>query len=85
MASVFQPEIAREIVEALSEVEARKPGRQFIYTVSTQSEAPDISVVDHSGLLRTYADDAVTIATDAGDREIGWYEITAISAAPDYS
>jgi hypothetical protein len=60
-------------------------GWRLIYTVSTQSEAPDIGNADHRGLLRTYADDGLTIATDAGDREIGWYEITAISAAPDYS
>jgi len=34
-------------------------------------------------LLRTYADDAVTIGTNAGDVEIGWYEITSIGVAPD--
>jgi hypothetical protein len=39
------------------------------------------------GLLRTYADDANTIATDPGggdgDRVIGWHEITEIRVAPD--
>ncbi len=85
MGFVFQAEVAREIVDALASVEAAEAGRRFIYTVSTQSEAAQIGTGDHSGLLRTHSAETVTIATDAGDLEIGWYEITGLRVAPDYS
>ena len=85
MSFVFQPDIALEIVDALFAVEAREPARQFVYTVATQSNAPGVGTADQRGVLRAHAADSVTIGTDAGDVEIGWYEITAISVAPDYS
>ncbi len=83
MPGVFDPDVAREIVEALAAVEAGQPGRRFVYTVGTRSDAPAVGTGEHSGLLRTYAADCVTVATDSGDLEIGWYEITSIRAEPD--
>lgn len=79
----IDPDVARQIIEALSRVEAAEAGRQFIYTVTTESQAPGVGTGEHAGLLRTYANDGVTIGTNAGDVEIGWYEITSIGVAPD--
>lgn len=79
----FEQDVAREIVEALSRIEAAHPGRRFIYTVATESEATGVGNAEHTGLLRAHGDDSVTIGTDAGDVEIGWYEITSIAVAPD--
>lgn len=83
MSPRIDPDLARQTIEALSRVEAAEAGRQFIYTVTTESQAPGVRTGEHAGLLRTYADDGVTIGTNAGDVEMGWYEITSIGVAPD--
>jgi len=79
----FDPDLAREIVGALSSIEAAQPGRRFIYTVATESHAADVGNAEHAGLLRTHDDGSVTIGTDTDEVEIGWYEITSIAVAPD--
>jgi len=79
----LEPDVAREIVEALLRIESAVAGRRFIYTVATESDAPAVGTGEHSGYLRSHADDSVTIGTDAGDIEIGWYEITSVRVAAD--
>ena len=79
----FDPDTAREIIGALSGIEAAQPGRQFIYRVVTQSHSADVGSAEHAGLLRAHGADSVTIGTATGDVEIGWYEITSIAVAPD--
>jgi hypothetical protein len=79
----FEQDLAREIVETLSRIEAGEAGRRFIYTVATESEAASVGTGEHTGLLRAHGDDSVTIGTDSGDVVIGWYEITSIAVAPD--
>lgn len=79
----IDPDVAREIVDALSSVEAAEAGRRFIYTVATESRAPAVGTGEHSGFLRTHGADSLTIGTDTGEVEIGWHEITSIGVAPD--
>jgi hypothetical protein len=83
MALLIDPDVARQIVEALSRIEAAEPGRRFIYTVATQSQAPHVGTGDHAGFLRTHGADSITFGTSVGDVEIGWYEITSIGVRPD--
>jgi len=83
MALQFDPDVAQEIVDALSRIEAAKPGRRFIYTVATQSQSPSVGTGEHAGLLRAHSAESITIGTDTGAIEIAWYEITSISVAPD--
>lgn len=79
----FDQDLAREILDTLSRIEASQPGRRFTYTVATESQSADVGNAEHSGLLRTHSDDSVTIGTDTLDVEIAWYEITSIAVAPD--
>jgi hypothetical protein len=79
----FDPDVALQIVEAVAGVEAAEPGRRFIYTVATESQAPAAATREHAGFLVTHGADSLTIGTDTGDVEIGWYEITSIGVAPD--
>ncbi len=79
----FGQDVALQIVDAVARIEAAEPGRRFIYTVATESEAPGVRTGEHAGVLRTHGADSITIGTDAGDVEIGWYEITSIGVAPD--
>lgn len=83
MGLLIDPDVARQIVDALSKIEAAEPGRRFIYTVTTESQSPGVGTGEHAGFLVTHGADSLTIGTDAGDVEIGWYEITSIGVAPD--
>jgi hypothetical protein len=79
----IDPDVARQIVDALSRIEAAEAGRRFIYTVATESQSPGVGTGEHSGFLITHSADCITLGTDAGKVEIGWYEITSIGVAPD--
>lgn len=79
----IDPDVARQIVDALSRIEAAEAGRRFIYTVATESQSPGVATGEHSGFLRTHGADSITIGTDTGEVEIGWYEITSIGVASD--
>lgn len=83
MALRFDQDVAPQIVDAVARIEAAEPGRRFIYTVATESDAQGVGTGEHAGVLRTHGDDSITIGTDAGDIVIGWYEITSISVGPD--
>lgn len=61
----------------------RLRGRRFIYTVGTESHSPGVGIGEHAGFLRTHGADSITIGNDAGEVEIGWYEIASIGVAPD--
>ena len=79
----IDPDVARHIVDALSKIEAAEGGRRFIYTVAAESQSPGVATREHSGLLRTHGADSLTIGTDTGEVEIGWYEIASIGVASD--
>lgn len=79
----IDPDVARQIVDALSKIEAAEGGRRFIYTVATESQSPGVGTGEHAGFLRAHGGDSITIGTDTGEVEIGWYEITSIGVAPD--
>lgn len=79
----IDPDVARQIVDALSKIEAAEAGRRFIYTVATESQSPGVGTGEQAGFLRTHGADSITIGTNTGEVEIGWYEITSIGVAPD--
>lgn len=79
----IDPDVARQIVDALSRIEAAEAGRRFIYTVATESQSPGVGTGEHSGVLITHDAGSITIGADTGEVEIGWYEITSISVASD--
>jgi hypothetical protein len=76
-------DVAQQIIDALSRIEAAEAGRRFIYTVATESQSPGVGTGEHAGFLRTHGADSISIGTNAGEVEIGWYEITSIRVAPD--
>jgi len=79
----IDPDVARQIVDALSKIEAAEGGRRFIYMVATESQSPGVGTDEHAGFLRAHGADSISIGTDTGEVEIGWYEITSIGVAPD--
>ncbi|MDQ3725285.1 MAG: hypothetical protein M3335_05260 [Actinomycetota bacterium] len=83
MGLLIDPDAARQIVDALSKIEAAEPGRRFIYTVATESQAPGVGTGEHAGVLRVHSDDSLTIGTETDEVVIGWYEITSIGVASD--
>lgn len=83
MSLLFDQDVALQIVDALSKIEVAEAERRFIYTVATESLVPGVGTGEHSGFLRTHDAGSITIGTDTGDVEVGWYEITSIGVAPD--
>jgi hypothetical protein len=65
----------------------RKTGRRYIYIyiymAAIESQSPGVGTGEHAGFLRTHGADSITIGTNTGEVEIGWYEITSIGVAPD--
>ncbi|HVD40207.1 MAG TPA: hypothetical protein VNC16_04290 [Solirubrobacterales bacterium] len=83
MGLLIDPDVARQIIDALTRIEAAEAGRRFIYTVVTESQSQGVGLGEHAGFLVTHGADSITIGTSAGEVEIGWYEITSIGVAPD--